>query len=504
MIRRLLIIALLVLVLTLASLFLPARQVTIKGIGTLSFETTVTLSVGSEAAYASPGWLSGWTYRKSHIINSATGAGTNYQVKVKVYYGSGTSSGENVYLGSKCRTDFGDVRFTDDDQTTLLDYWMQEKVDSNYAIFWVEVADDLGTAGTIYIYYGKSVATTTSSGVNTFDFFDDFNDNSIDTTKWQTFNGTWSETTDVMRQTSTATQDPKKCIAKSAPTGNNYAFRAKVRVDSGTNTDERGGVSIKNNTTDGYAYNYVFHNHSTKNQVQFLNDMVAWGTAYTYSWVFGTWYWFEITTYGGSNVYGRCWTITATEPSFNSQAWTGRTGYPALNGGSFNGTHSFDDAFMRKYVSPEPSHGAWGSEEPATPSIYDTPISKGFGTVQPSTTYWSNVVGTPSSPLDNDHCFFTVTNNGNCTVNITIKASVFGGGVGWTLGTPAQNVARITAFKSGDSIPGGVVLTTGEQSFIPALADGSSKKWEIKLETPTSFTDGVQKSSTITLTATFA
>ena len=35
---------------------------------------------------ANPDWLSGWQYRKSHVINSASGAGTNYQVKVKVYY----------------------------------------------------------------------------------------------------------------------------------------------------------------------------------------------------------------------------------------------------------------------------------------------------------------------------------------------------------------------------------------------------------------------------------
>ncbi|MDH7607713.1 MAG: DUF2341 domain-containing protein, partial [Candidatus Bathyarchaeota archaeon] len=112
---------------------------------------------------ASPGWLSGWNYRKSHIINYASGAGTNYQIKIKVNYGSGTDSGENVYLNGKCRTDFGDVRFTDDDGVTELDYWMEDKVDSDYAIFWVEVKDDLSSqAQTIYVYYGKADATSVS------------------------------------------------------------------------------------------------------------------------------------------------------------------------------------------------------------------------------------------------------------------------------------------------------------------------------------------------------
>ena len=84
-------------------------------------------------------WLTGWDYRKSHIINYATGAGTLYQKRIKVHYGAGTDSGEDVYLNSHSRTDFGDVRFTDDDGTTLLDYWIEEKVDSDYAIIWVKL-----------------------------------------------------------------------------------------------------------------------------------------------------------------------------------------------------------------------------------------------------------------------------------------------------------------------------------------------------------------------------
>jgi len=121
-------------------------------------------------------WLTGWGYRKSHVINYAAGAGTLYQKQITVHYGSGTDGDDDVYLNSHSRTDFGDVRFTDDDGTTLLDYWMESKVDSDYAIFWVEVADDLSTvAATIYVYYGKADATTTSNGINTFIFFEDFN-----------------------------------------------------------------------------------------------------------------------------------------------------------------------------------------------------------------------------------------------------------------------------------------------------------------------------------------
>lgn len=51
----------------------------------------------------------------------------------------------------------------------LLDYWMESKVDGDYAVFWVEVPNDLSSnPATIYIYYGKSDATTTSSLTDAF------------------------------------------------------------------------------------------------------------------------------------------------------------------------------------------------------------------------------------------------------------------------------------------------------------------------------------------------
>jgi len=135
-------------------------------------------------------WLLGWSYRKSHeIVGSIAGAQTNYQVRITVHYGSGTDSGEHVYLNGKCRTDFGDIRFTKSDGTTLLDYWMEEYVASDYAIFWVEV-DSIPASpdtATIYIYYGNSDATTISNGDATFLFLDDFA--GIEVEDWTKYEG---------------------------------------------------------------------------------------------------------------------------------------------------------------------------------------------------------------------------------------------------------------------------------------------------------------------------
>ena len=146
-------------------------------------------------------WLSGWDYRKSHTVNYAAGAGTDYQIKIIVHYGAGTDSVNDVYLDSHCRTDFRDIKFTDNDETTLLDYWMESKTDSDDAIFWIEVTDDLSTSNQmIYIYYGNTNATAANNIDNTFLFADDFNLKSDGGwTRWQTpvairYVGTYNKT----------------------------------------------------------------------------------------------------------------------------------------------------------------------------------------------------------------------------------------------------------------------------------------------------------------------
>lgn len=130
--------------------------------------------------------------------------------------------------------------------------------------------------------------------------------------------------------------------------------------------------------------------------------------------------------------------------------------------------------------------------------ISNSPSSKSFGTVANSTTYWSND-SEPSWPLTDGDAYFTVTNNGD-QCSITIVATNFTGGVGWTLGAPAENVARLTAFKEGDGSGDGVILTTSPQAFISGLT--TNIDWEIKFETPTSVTDGEPKTAAITLAAT--
>jgi len=157
----------------------PDKQFTLLNVTGLDSPITVAASEIVTGNYAPYSWLMGLSYRKSHMINPAAGAGVGYQVKLTVYYGSGSDSGEKVYLNGKCKTNFGDVRFTSSDGMTLLDYWIESQT-SSQAVFWVEVTEDLSaTARTIYVYYGKADATTTSSAEDTFIFGDDFSGTSL-------------------------------------------------------------------------------------------------------------------------------------------------------------------------------------------------------------------------------------------------------------------------------------------------------------------------------------
>lgn len=138
------------------------------------------------------------------------------------------------------------------------------------------------------------------------------------------------------------------------------------------------------------------------------------------------------------------------------------------------------------------------------PDISNTPSSKDFGAVGEDASYWSTG-STPTFPLDDTECYFTVTNNGDAC-NITIKATNFTGGDGWVLtsGNPESGTVRMKAGKSGDANEEAmVILTTDEQSFISGLAGSATKKWELLLQTGT-FTDGISKESIVTLTATLS
>jgi len=127
-------------------------------------EFTVTATPKEIVNFPSP--YPDWKYRKSKEIIGSNNALTDYQMKLTLHYGSGTDDDDNVYLNSHSKTDFSDIRFSHD--SVALDYFIEDKVDEDYAIVWIEI-DSISTSGeTIYISYGNASAADESSGENTF------------------------------------------------------------------------------------------------------------------------------------------------------------------------------------------------------------------------------------------------------------------------------------------------------------------------------------------------
>jgi hypothetical protein len=138
-----------------------------------------------------------WSNLPIDLITESTSITSNniitsfYQVynnKIGLIYMTGTASPYNVifaYLtGNKMRLDCGDIRFTDSDGTTQLNYWLESGCNTALTKIWVKVPFIPAGSKTIYVYYGNPSATSQSNSDNVFLLYDSFDGTSVNTNKW--------------------------------------------------------------------------------------------------------------------------------------------------------------------------------------------------------------------------------------------------------------------------------------------------------------------------------
>jgi len=110
--------------------------------------------------------LGGWNYRKSITVSNPGSELTNYQVLITLNTASLISAG-------KMRSDCGDVRFTDSDGSTLLNYWIESGCNTNNTKVWIKVPSiPTNSTKTIYFYYGNPSANSASNPNATFEGYD--------------------------------------------------------------------------------------------------------------------------------------------------------------------------------------------------------------------------------------------------------------------------------------------------------------------------------------------
>lgn len=289
-------------------------------------------------AYDTPSdWLSGWPYRKAHNITGSTaGEQINYPMMINVHYDHGVDSDGEVYLDGKCRADFGDIRFTDSTGDNF-DYWMQQKVDSDQALFWVEIKHIPESPNwiTFYIYYGNLNATTSSNKDWTFSLATPFEDGTEQgwSISWLTY-VTWDGVSTYAYEGNYSRGAGRAYGTSNAGNGNFHEyFRKTVYLSPGSYLVEGAGAFA---SQDSY-------------KTPIAMKLWANGVAIASVTSPGTqWHWLSgnFTLSSGGRI------IIDME-------------FHLLTQGLSNGSESYyvDSIFVRKWCDPEPVHGTWGTEE---------------------------------------------------------------------------------------------------------------------------------------------
>jgi len=392
----------------------------------------VAVSLGKVSSDKYAGWYdTNWKYRKSHAIDGTTaGAQTNYQMQLTVQYGAGTDATSTVYCNSKCNTDFSDIRFTSNNGTSLLDYWIEASTSSVSALVWVEVASIPASPGgtTIYMYYGNSGATSASNISNTFIFGDDFLGSSVDTDKW-TVTGAPTVASGIM-QCKTATTETNSIVSKTT-FSTNLAMRARFKskhFNSISYNEELsffGGGMVSafpcHPTLTGKftTYNSDYQTTSISGwsaDTYLINDQMRNGTT---SVIFKV---------DDANTVTHSTQVPITNATIRFQAKS-----------LADSEVDVDWVLVRQYLGTEPTWGSWGSEEQGTNptavwrldegqggTVYEDTANNNDGTVSASSTMNNWTAGKYGNAIDfdgtNDYATVPDSTSTSITGDLTISA----------------------------------------------------------------------------------
>lgn len=142
---------------------------------------------------------------------------------------------------SKANVDGSDIRFTDENGDEL-PYWIEEWDFGRYAKIWVRVPFiPANGEARIRMYYGNPAASGVSNGDATFEFFDDFEGASLNTSKWDvggSGTGRFSVNKGVLTlyvmDRSYYDDAPALLISKSTLNSGTIKIRVKEKVSGGT------------------------------------------------------------------------------------------------------------------------------------------------------------------------------------------------------------------------------------------------------------------------------
>jgi len=238
-----------------------------------------------------------------------------------------------------------------------------EKWDSQneQAKVWVKVPKiPAGGSVDLYIYYGSPTAESESDGEAVFEFFDDFEEDSLDTSKWVIVSGTWQVESGALHYVNSG--GDSFMVGQFSTQWNTKQYVAETRIKEMDICCSWGGIGI--DSTDNAS---AFYRVALGESGPYFRIQKKW-TPYsdvTVSAVAGHWYimriWQDETkVYGelregeaGDNYYNLIVSNSLDDNSLSS-------GKIVLTG--YEGDVYFDWVRVRKYAEQEPSVSV-GSEE---------------------------------------------------------------------------------------------------------------------------------------------
>jgi len=270
-------------------------------------------------------WNVSWQYKKSSELNNVPTGGYTYQLRV--HSGVGTNTRTDVYLNGHGASNFKDIRFVLD-ETTELDYWIEDSSNSTTMVF-VDVPHN----GTVYMYYGNPNVETTSdiSNIDSFIFFDDFEDG--DVSDWSCYN--YVEVGSAY------------CSLENGY-NSNYSYRSYAMATGGYNPtvcEMRHTCSLSsgaNYKLSVFLKGRVSGSQTHENYFK-INDTTYWSSSSNVSWTRKE---FDISGHAGTNILlkfgGRAYSSNFEE----NKAWLW-----------------IDNVLIRKCLVPEPEWQLWTEEQ---------------------------------------------------------------------------------------------------------------------------------------------
>lgn len=388
-----------------------------------------------------------WDYRQPVEISNALGTTlTDFQIIVN----TGTSG---LVAAGKMNSNCSDIRFANSTGTTF-PYWIGEGTCNSLVGTQIYIkVNSIGSSGNeddIYMYYGNvGVSDVVSNGTNTFEFFDDFNDGSINTDLWNKFNTVNEAGTTISL---TAALTGTSLIISKGTTMVDGIFESRFKTISGDiMSDERADTFARaptNNSATSHQETGAVVTEDGKDvstlRHHFRISDVA-GASNTWDCVDGTWY-VRKETYIGQEIkfstYADNWgaeqAFIGTTQAHNASGYFGISIYGTSKS-------AFDWYLLRKVASTEPTTNL-GTETTMPPGA-------------PSGATWlaaENIGITNVSPNSNIRLRFSIGNTvASDSFNFRLQVAPLGANAGCT-GVPSVNFSDVPT-SAGSAV---AVMTT--------------------------------------------